>query len=85
MTAVNRKKSTNSHKAQIGAAANDLLHEGKKFANEMYADSKHKISEVEDHVKEYTDQVSKKVQENPLASVLIAGGIGFLLSKIFRK
>ncbi len=85
MATAHIKKPTNSHKAQVGAAANDLLSESKKFANEMYSDSKQKIHDVEDQVKEYSDKLSVKVQENPLASVLIAGGIGFILSKIFRK
>ena len=43
------------------------------------------MSAAEDSVKKYSDDLLKKVQENPLTSVLIAGGIGFLLSKILNK
>ena len=33
----------------------------------------------------YEDSLHNKVKENPLASVLIAGGVGFLLSILFKK
>lgn len=72
-------------KEHLEAAASELLEQGKKRANELYEDSVNKVNEVEDNIRECSDHLLKKVQENPLASILIAGGIGFLLSKIMKK
>ncbi len=74
-----------NQKAHVKEAASELLNESKKWANEMREEGLHKITEAEEDIKEYSDQLLKKVQENPLASVLIAGGIGFLLSSLLRK
>lgn len=83
--AINRAQSANAPKSHVAEAAGDLLNEGKKFANELYQEGLDKVSEAEENVKEYSDQLLKKVQENPLSSVLIAAGVGFLISKIFHK
>lgn len=72
-------------KAHVAEAAANLLHEGKKFANELYEEGLHKVNEAEDRVKKQSDQLLQKVQENPLTSILIAGGVGFLLAKLMRK
>ncbi|MBI2785312.1 MAG: hypothetical protein HYX60_02975 [Legionella longbeachae] len=72
-------------RAHIEAAASELLASGKRKANELYEEGVHKVNEAEENIKEYSDLVIKKVQENPLTSVLIAGGIGFLLSKLMKK
>ncbi len=72
-------------KAHVAEAAANLLHEGKKFANELYEEGLHKVNEAEDRVKKQSDQLLQKVQENPLTSILIAGGIGFLMAKLMRK
>ena len=72
-------------KANVGEAASDFLHEGKKLAHEVYEDGLKKATQVENEVKEYSDALLAKVQESPLAAVLIAGGIGFLLSMLLKK
>lgn len=79
------KKPTAAPKSHVSEAANTLLNEGKKFAQEIYEDGVSKVSEAEANVKEYSDQLVKKVQENPLSSLVIAAGVGFLLSKLFHK
>lgn len=76
---------TPNRKSHVREAASDLLDEGKKWANEMRDEGLNKVNQAEDQFKESTDQLLKKVQENPLSSLLIAGGIGFLLSRILRK
>ncbi|MCC5793058.1 MAG: DUF883 family protein [Legionellaceae bacterium] len=78
-------KTKDNNKANVSAAASDLLQEGKKKAHELYEDVTHKVSDAEDSVKEYSDELVKKVRENPVASVLIAGGIGFLISSLLKK
>lgn len=74
-----------SRKERVEDAANDLLKEGKSIASELYEDGSHKMSEAEAHLKQYSDQLLKKVQKNPLASVVIAAGVGFILSSLLRK
>lgn len=82
---MDNKSKAGNEKANVGNAAAELLKESKKLANELYEDGMSKVSDVEDNMKQYSDQLLKKVQENPLASVLVAGGIGFLLSKLLNK
>lgn len=72
-------------KSHVREAAADLLNEGKKLGNELYEEGTHKVHKAEEQIKEYSDELLKKVQQNPLRSVLIAGGIGFLLSALLRK
>ena len=79
------KKQGSSAKSHVGEAASDLLNESKKLANELYEHSINKVGAAEESVKEYSDEVLKKIQHNPLTSVLIAGGIGFLLAKMLKK
>lgn len=76
----------NEHaKSTISDAANELLTEGKKIANDLYEEGLTHLNKTEKQVKEYSDQIIGKIQEKPLTSILIAGGIGFLLSKLLRK
>ena len=82
--ASNSKIKDNSHH-QVGAAASQLLNESKKMANELYEEGCHRVQDAQDTVKEYSDELVRHVRENPLASVLIAGGVGFLLSALLRK
>lgn len=90
MDALKKSQSATKHNGRsknihVSAAASDLLHEGKKYANALYAEGVNKVNDAEESMKDYSDELLKKVQKNPLASVLIAGGIGFLLSALFRK
>lgn len=75
----------NQNKTYVSDAASEFLNDGKKLAHELYREGLNQVNEVEDNVKEYSDALLKKVQENPLASVLIAGGIGFILSTLLKK
>ncbi|KGP62662.1 hypothetical protein EP47_10575 [Legionella norrlandica] len=80
-----RIKSANNDKSDVGKAAADLLNDGKKLGNALYEQGVDRVHEVEDNLKDYSDKILKKVQQNPLTSVLIAGGIGFLLSSLLKK
>lgn len=75
--------------AKIKESANDLLTEGKRLAGEIYHQSIDamggKVEEVEEYVHEYSDKIVKKIRTNPFASVLIAAGVGMLISTILRK
>ncbi len=89
MDSLNRKSNTmkNDHpqKSNVSDAANDLLNESKKLANELYEDGLTKLNEAEQQIKNYSDQVIIKIQEKPITSLLIAGGIGFILSRLLKK
>ena len=74
-----------SNKSHVKETASELLHEGKKMANELYEDSLNQVGKAQENVKEYSEELLTKVKENPLASILIAGGIGFILSSLLKK
>ncbi|CAM2916641.1 hypothetical protein [Legionella worsleiensis] len=74
-----------SQSAHVAAAAEELLHEGKKFAREVYHEGVNKVADAEETVKEYSDKLVQKIQEKPLTSVLVAAGVGMLLAAFFKK
>ena len=74
-----------NQKSHVRAAAIDLLDEGKKWTNEVREEAVNRVNKAEEHIKGYSDKTLKKVQKYPLASVLIAGGIGYLLARILKK
>ncbi len=80
-----RKGKTLHNGAKIKQAATSLLSEGRKIANHLLEDGMHRIDDVEMNVKEYSDELVKKVKNNPITSVLIAGGVGFIISKIMSR
>lgn len=72
--------------------ANELYDKGKEkaelFADEathLYEEGKRKVTDLEESVCQHTDELISKVKENPLTSLLIAGGIGYLLSHLLKK
>lgn len=73
------------NEAHVAQAASALLKEGKKMANGLYHDGIHKVSDMQESIKGYSDEVAHKVHAKPLMSLLIAGGIGFILSAIFHR
>jgi ElaB/YqjD/DUF883 family membrane-anchored ribosome-binding protein len=79
------KTTEENHKANVAEAANVLLNESKKYAQELYEDSLHKVGDAQQHAKEYSDDMVEKVKKNPVTSVLVAAGVGFLLSSLLRK
>lgn len=85
MAPLHKSKSKSHNGSHVKEAAEDLLHEGRKMAQEIYEDGLSRVNEAQGNVKEYSDELVKKVQANPLSSILIAGGIGFLLSSLLRK
>ena len=76
---------TKYSKSPIEEAASDLVSDSKKFASELYQEGRHKFNQAEAELKEYSDVLLLNVKKNPLASVLIAAGVGFLISTILKK
>jgi len=83
------QKTGNSTESHVADSASDLLNESRKLANELYQKGVGKMGDAEDMVKdtvkEYSDQLVKKIHEKPLTSVLVAAGVGLLLSSLLRK
>lgn len=57
----------------------------KEKASDIYKDNKEYLNSLEQSMEEYSEQLTSKIKEYPLTSLAIAGGIGFLLSKLLRK
>lgn len=79
----------NPSPAHIAEAATDLLNESKKYAHELYGQSINKVNDAQDNVteqvKEHSDQLIKMIQKNPIGAVLVAAGVGVVLSAFFKK
>lgn len=84
-TKTHAHKHNGTKRSHVSHAASELLHEGKKLAHELYEEGLDKMGDAQREAQEYSDEILKKVKENPLTSILIAGGIGFLLSKLLKK
>lgn len=86
MTDFSKEKAAfNREKNHLSDAAGNLLHEGKKLVNELYEDGLDKVNEAQRSAKQCSDDLLDQVQKNPLTSVLIAAGVGFLLSSLLKK
>jgi ElaB/YqjD/DUF883 family membrane-anchored ribosome-binding protein len=85
METIKQKSNSHAEHANVVAAATALVNESKKFANELYEDGLKKVGVAQKDLEQYSDEVLAKVRKNPLKSILIAGGIGFLLSTLLRK
>ena len=77
------------HATKMRQSANDLVNEGKELASELYEQSKDKVkdtmSDAEEYIKTYSDKLVNKIHTNPLSSILVAVGVGMLLSTLFKK
>jgi len=82
-------RSNSNSQAKIKECANELLNESKKLANEMYQQGKEtvgeKVNDAEEYIRDYSDKLINKIQTNPLSSVLLAVGVGMLLSTLLKK
>lgn len=65
--------------------AEALYEHVKGKANEMYEEGKKTVCDAHESIKDCTDNLVKHVREKPLSSLLIAGGIGFILSSLLKK
>lgn len=63
----------------------DTYQEIKDKAEGFYNESMKTVCEARDHVKEYSEDLLNQVKDKPLTSLLIAGGIGFILAALLKK
>ena len=69
----------------MNKATADLLDEGKKYARDLYEDGLKKVDEVQHNVQAHSEELLNHVRAHPLKAILIAGGVGMLLSALLRK
>ena len=81
----NKNKNSPHQHAQVKEAAAELYQDSQKLAHELYDEGLSKLEEAQGQFKEQSEELLQKVKDNPLASILIAGGIGFILSSLLRK
>ncbi|MFT4059112.1 MAG: DUF883 domain-containing protein [Legionella sp.] len=62
-----------------------LAHQIREEAEHLYEEGKKTINDLDDTICNYTEELINKVKEKPLTSLLIAGGIGFLVSHLLKK
>lgn len=83
-------------KEKLRDSISDVYEESKEKAESLYEQTKHKANQLydegvktfcdaEEHLKMYANDLVKSVKEKPLTSLLIAGGIGFIISSLLRK
>jgi len=65
--------------------AEDLYHKTADSASDLYQAGKKKIGETQDCLSSYSDEFIQSIKSKPLSSLLIAGGIGFILSVFLKK
>jgi ElaB/YqjD/DUF883 family membrane-anchored ribosome-binding protein len=51
--------------------------------SELPGMNKESLSEIEDRLKEVKERTTDFVQKNPLTSIAIAAGIGYIIAKFF--
>lgn len=74
-----------SRPSSVKQATETFINDGKNLADAIYDEGLEKVNEVEQSVKEYSDTALRSIQRNPLTSVLISSGIGFLMAMLLRK
>lgn len=57
----------------------------KEKASDLYEGGKHHLDALESTMEEYSIELIRKVRRHPLSSLLIAGGVGFILSRLMKK
>ncbi len=80
-----KRTATNGRKSHVSEAATELWHEGQKFASELYEEGLQRMNEAQKSIKIYSDEALETVQRKPLTSILVAAGVGFVLSAILRR
>lgn len=70
---------------QVKDSAEDIYESVKDSAEQIYKAGKKKLGQSQDIVQDYSEDLVKTIKERPLTSLLVAGGVGALLSLLLRK
>ena len=70
-------KGTKPKVDELGAQISDT-------ASDLYEAGKDKVHQVEDYIEDSITSFSKSIRKQPLTSVLVAAGIGYLFAKFIK-
>lgn len=70
---------------QLTDQGETILEHAKHKFSDVYESSKDKFKDLEGCIEEYSEDFVDLVKEHPISSILIAGGIGFLIGHILKK
>ncbi|WP_419420583.1 hypothetical protein ACNVED_04580 [Legionella sp. D16C41] len=76
---------TSSKSGNLSGATSDFLKEGKKVANELYEEGRQRVSDMQDSIRTYSDELIKQVHAKPMTTLLMAAGVGFILATLLRR
>lgn len=79
------KRNFNEFSTNAQEAGETLSEQVKDSVSELYEEGKKKLNNMEECAEDYANEVIQKIKENPLTSILIAGGLGYLISKLLKK
>lgn len=78
------KDNTTKAYNQTKPKADDLAAQIGDTASDLYESGKDKLYQAEDYIEDSMACVAKSVRKQPLTSVLIAAGIGYLFAKFIK-
>ncbi|KTC78772.1 DUF883 family protein [Legionella cincinnatiensis] len=78
------KENTKNAYYETKPKAEELVAQFGTTASDLYASGKKEVECAEKYVQESVKSISHSIQKQPLTSVLIAAGIGFLFAKFFK-
>ncbi len=72
-------------RSQHQKAIDEHYHQIKVNAGEIWQESKQVFCEAQGELQDSLDDLLQYVRKNPLGSVLMAAGAGFILAKLIKK
>jgi ElaB/YqjD/DUF883 family membrane-anchored ribosome-binding protein len=79
------KNSLGQLRTDLNRLLNSALGMGKSSAADAVGGLKDRVNELKDKSADYTEALEQKITDNPLASTLVAIGIGFILAKLITR
>lgn len=79
-----RNKTQTVYEPSRDKASNSSFN-NKNKGSELVEEGKQRLNNISSSVENYTDDMMKRVRAKPFISLLIASGIGFILSKFLSK
>ncbi|WP_051555184.1 DUF883 family protein [Legionella fairfieldensis] len=81
----NTRQFSKSHEPDLSEQMENVVKEAKKMGSQLYREGQDKMDELQNNLKQHSDKIVAKVHEKPLSSLLIAAGVGFILSRLLNR
>lgn len=78
------KKVAGKVEEKVGEIMGDAGSRAEGVANQVAGAAQDAYGQAREHVQDMACGVSRKVEENPMAAVLLAGAVGYLLGMLSR-